>query len=224
MTTTTATPATPVKQKARLTRAKVIEVLVVLLVAAVMGYFMLDVAKHQVDSQRGNMLLGDQVEEVSGRARLTSNMRLEEAPGATLLASPKLAAFVARSGFMQLTPAGMREMFSVTEKLLPEYLGIDRKSESLKANEPVPGLTWHGEGLYNEWNGTVTVFRKDVLVLVAYSNVPEALCDRLRFGQRHGVTNFMFACNDDIVVSDGGGTWHANPETLQVAPSKQQLR
>jgi hypothetical protein len=224
MTTTTATATPAIKREPRLTRAKVIEVLVVLLLAAVMGYFMQDVARHQVDTQRGNMLLGDQVEEVAGRARLTSNRRLDEAQGATLQVSPKIASFIARAGFLPLTPAGTREMFSVTEKLLPDYLGIERKSESLKSNEPVPGLTWHGDGLYNEWNGTVTVFRNDTLVLVAYSNVPDDLCNRLRFGQRHGVTNFMFACNDDIVVSDGGGTWHADAETLQVTSPKEHLR
>lgn len=216
MTATTATTTTTVKREPRLTRAKVIEALILLLLAVGMAYGMLNVAEHQVSSQRGNMRLDNQVEEVAGRARLTSNMRLDEAPGATLQVSPKIAAFVARAGFLQLTPAGQREMFTVTEKSLSGYLGIDRESNSLKSNEPVPGLTWHGDGLYNEWNGTVTVFRKDELVLVAYSNVPEDLCNRLRFGQRHGVTNYMFACNDDIIVSDAVGTWHANPETLQV--------
>lgn len=184
-------------------------------------YFAHNVFSYQTGLQSGIHTLGDQVSEVAGRARLTANMRLDELPAIDQQASPVVADVVNTYGMVQLAPSGLRTMLADTEKAVFGILGIERGGITLKQNEPVPGLSWHGDRLYNAWNGTVTAYRKNDLVLVAYTNVPQELCGRLRLGFQHGVGNYLFACNDDIIVVQEMGSWHANPAGFRVTAQRK---
>lgn len=204
-------------------KALLLEILVTLAVFGLVLYFTQNVFSYQAGLQSGIQTLGDQVSEVAGRARLTANMRLDEFPAIDPQASPVVASVVSMYGMAQVSPSGLRAMFADTERAVPGILRIDRGSLVLKQNEPVPGLSWHGDGVYNAWNGKVTVYRKDELVLVAYTNVPQDFCAHLRLGFQHGVGNYLFACNDDIIVVQEMGSWHADPAGFRAKAQQESL-
>jgi len=154
-------------------------------------------------TREGNWLTG-QVAELAGRGHVVSFTNIGLVAADALPSSPTAVKVAQHMGLGRLPPESMRLMLERT-KGLPLGGFRDLSGTSMDAALP-EGVSWEGDRLVNKWGGDVAIFMRPAgITMVAYSKVPPAACEGLSLGRFSLYRDFLFVCNDDLVVAEVGG-------------------
>lgn len=158
--------------------------------------------------------LGLQVNELALRTRLMSNGPSELQTPDLSQVSPEVAAVVTKFELKHVRAAALYAMTRAQGRVAPQIFGYEWDDRH-KEGEILPGLAWQGGKLRHLWGGTVDVYRNAGLILVAFSNMPNYLCDDVPLRYNAGGNSYVFACNNRLISVEQDISWEVTDSDLQ---------
>lgn len=180
------------------------EILVAVLVVLGLTWAMTVYASNLIERTRSGNWLTGQVAELAGRGHAVSFTNIGLVAADALPSSPTAIKVALHMGLGRLPAESVRRLLARTQSL--PLAGFRHHSGTDPTAILPEGVRWEGERLVNKWGGDVAVFMRPAgITMVAYSKVPAAACEGLTLGQFSTYRDFLFVCNDELVVAEVGG-------------------